>query len=101
MEFSKHGCLVTGLLEDLREGDVCRIEWKMVVNFPVEMAMLSGQNSRPRRGTNGISDTGIGKQHAHFGNPIDVGSFDQVIAVGRNRLIGMIIGHDENDVGAL
>ncbi|MEK0442639.1 MAG: hypothetical protein RL403_1617, partial [Bacteroidota bacterium] len=44
---------------------------------------------------------GIGKAHAHLGNAIDVGGLDESIAVSRDGLVGMVIGHDKDDVGPL
>ena len=36
-----------------------------------------------------------------FGNPVNVGGLDQVIAIGTDGLVGMIVRHDKDNVGAV
>lgn len=52
------------------------------------------------RGADGIGYAGIGKEHSHFGQSVDVWRLDQPLIICRNCLIGMVIGHDENDIGS-
>jgi len=47
MQLSKHGSLVSGLLEQLRESDLRGIKGKMVVDLSMQVAMLPGQDGGP------------------------------------------------------
>ena len=73
MEFTKHSRLIAIGLQQLGKGDIGSIKRKVVVDFPVEVAVLSSEDNRTRRRTNRIGDTGIGKEHAFFGNAVDIG----------------------------
>ncbi len=61
MQFAKHGCLVTGLLKKLREGNLCGIKRKTIVNLSMNVTMLTRKNSGSGWSTNRIGYTGIGK----------------------------------------
>ena len=91
VQLAEHGRLVAFFLQKLREGDVGSIERKVVVNFAVQVAVLARENNGTGRCTDRVSDTGIGKQHALFGNPVDIGRFNQLVGIGTNGLVGMII----------
>ena len=72
----------------------------MVVDFSVEMGVFSSQDSGARRSADGIGYTGICKQHTHPGYPVNVRCLDKFPVISRNGLVGMIIGHDEDDIGS-
>ena len=99
VQLAKHGRLVACLLKKLGKSNVGGIKGKVVVNFTVEVGVLAGENGGPAGCTDGIGHCGIRKEHAHLGDTVNIGSFDEAIAVGRNRLVGMVIRHDKDDVG--
>ena len=101
VEFAKHGRLVACLLKELGKGDVGGIEGKVVVDFTVEVGVLAGEDGGAAWRANGVGHRGIGKEHAHLCNAVDIGGLDETIAVGRNGLVGMVIGHDKDDIGPL
>ena len=68
-------------MKDLWKGNVRGIEWEMVVYFAVDVGVLSRKNDGPGRCTNGIGDTGVGEEHAHFGDAVNVGRFDQAVVI--------------------
>jgi hypothetical protein len=88
-------------MEDLRERYIGCVERKPVIDFTVDVAVLPGQDHCPGRTANGIGYTGIVEQHALVGNPVDVGCFYEMIRVGTDGLVRMIIRHDEKDIGWL
>ena len=64
------------------------------------MRMLTGEDHCPGRCADGVGDTGVGKQHTALGNAVNIGGAYQAGVVRRNGLIGMVVGHDEHDIGA-
>jgi hypothetical protein len=64
------------------------------------MIVLSGQDHGPTRSANAVGDEGAIKPHSLFRQPINVGRFVPIAAVRTDRLIGVVIGHDEQNVGA-
>ena len=98
VELTEHSGLITSLLKYLRESNLSRIKRKVIVDLTIDVSVLSSEDGRPGRRTNGIGHTGIGKQNPFFGNAINIGGFNQMIAIGANCLISVIIGHDEKNV---
>lgn len=98
MGLPEHGCLVSRCLNDLGKGHIGGVKLKMVVHLSVEMRMLSGQDGGATWGTDGIGHAGIGKQHAHFGNPVNIRRLDQCVVICGNGLVGMVIRHDKDDI---
>ena len=101
MQLSKHGCLVARFLKKLREGHIGRVKRKVIVHLAIQVGKLSGQDRSSTWRTDGIGHGGIGKQHPHRGDPINIWSFYQVIAVSQNGLISMVIRHNKNDIRTL
>jgi hypothetical protein len=99
MQFPEHGSLVPGLLEELGKGHLGGIKRETVVNLAMQVTMLSGQYGSPGRRADGICHAGIGKEHPFTGDPVNVWCLDQVILVSTDGLVGMIVRHDEYDVG--
>ena len=73
----------------------------MVINFTIEMGMFSCQDGGARRSADGIGHTGIRKEHTHPGDAVYVRRLNEFPVISRNGLVGMIIGHDEDDIGSL
>ena len=65
------------------------------------MGVLAGKDGGTAWRANGVGNRGIRKEHAHLSNAVNVGGLDEAIAVGRNGLVGMVIGHDKDDVRPL
>ena len=63
--------------------------------------MLPRLDDGPARTTEGIGHEAVVETDAFLGNPVEVGSgrdLTQSPAVGGNRLVGMIVGKDKDDV---
>ena len=90
--------LVTGLLQQLGKRGLAAVEPALVVVEAVLVAVLAGENARPARSANRIGDIAAVKPHPLGRNPVDVRRFVAIGAIGADRLVGMIIAHDEQDV---
>ncbi len=80
---------------------MCGIKGHPVVYFSIDMGMFTCKDCSPGGSTNGVGYTGIGKQHAFTGYPVDIRRFDQMIAVSTYGLVGMVVGHDKQDIWPL
>ena len=65
----------------------------------VDMVVGLGEDRRPARGTDRIRAEARIEAHAAVGEPIEVWRRVDLRAVGRDRMSGMVIAHDEDDVG--
>ena len=99
--FTNHGRLVTRLLELFWKIVLVPVKREHVVNLPVDETVLACQHNCPARSTNGVGDTGTGKDGTFPCQSVNVGSFVQSIAVGTDGLIAVVIRHDVDDVGPL
>ena len=99
MQLPEHGRLVTRLLKNLRKGNLGGIKGIVIIYFPINMGMFSGKYSGPGGCTDRIGNAGISEQHALLGQTINIWGLDQMITISTNGLIGMIIGHDKQEVG--
>lgn len=82
VEFAKHGRLVASLLKELGKGDVGSVKGEIVVDFAIEVGVLASEDGGAAWRANGVGDRGIGEEHAHLCNAVNVGGLDESIAVG-------------------
>lgn len=66
-----------------------------------EVGVEAGHDDAAAGGADGVSDEAVGEAGAALGEAIDVGGFVDLAAVGADGVGGVIVGHDEDDVGAL
>jgi hypothetical protein len=74
------------------------IEGHAVIDLAVDVGMFARKYGSPGRRADGIGNARVGKQHAFIGEAIDIGRLDQLVRIGADGLIGMIIGHDEKNI---
>ena len=76
---------------------------EVIVHEPVHMRVLASQDGGSGRAADGVSAVGSFKQHALFGDAIDVwggGDFVETSAISGNGFQRMVIGEDKYDIGA-
>lgn len=65
------------------------------------MAVFSSQQHRPARRANGIRAKTPVEAHTLVGDAIEIRRVIDAAAVAAQRLERVVVGHDEEDVGAL
>ena len=91
--------LVPGRLQELRKRLLGSVEPQSVVENSVQMAVLAGQDHGPARSANRVRHQSPVEPHPLSGDPIQVGRVVDHRAVCAERLIGMIVRENEEDVG--
>lgn len=67
----------------------------------IDMVVRSSQDRGPRRCADRVGDIAVVEHHTLHGEPIYVGRVIDARAVGTDGLGRMVVGKDEDDVGAL
>ena len=98
--FANHGRLVAGLLQQFGKGLLAPVKLIPIVAHTVQVAVFSGQNRGPAGCAKTISTKGVFKAHSFLCQSVDVGRFVNFASVGTDSIGGVIIGHDENDIGS-
>jgi hypothetical protein len=96
--------LVVGGLKHFREGRLRTVEPAVgVVVEAVEVVVLAGQDARPAGAADGVRDQAAVEPDALLADPVDVRGVDELprVAVGADRLVGVVVGEDQDDVGLL
>ena len=104
MPFSNHRGFIAGFLQDFWEGGLVAIESaEVIVHEPVHVRVLAGQDGGAGWAADGVTAVGSLKEHAFFGDAIDIwsgGDFVETSAVRGNGFQCMVIGEDKNNIGA-
>lgn len=97
------GCAVAGLLEVLGEEDGSLGDGALVVDHPVVVHVLAGQDGCPAGGAEGCADEGVGEVGSFLGEPVQGGSFQPLggIRVEAHEVVAMVIAEDEDNVGRI
>ncbi len=101
MDFPNHRGLVSVFPEYFLKLLLVVVEAAPVINLAVKVAVLTGQQGRPRRGTDGIGNIGPVENHALTGQPIDIRRQVFVFKpspVGTNGVYGMVIGENPENI---
>ncbi len=105
MPLADDGGLVARLLQEFGKGGlVDALELVAVAPEPVDVRVLAGLNDGSHRPTDRVGDHAAVKTHALVGELVEVGRADgilEVAVVGADRLVGVVICKDEDDVGPL
>ena len=96
-----HRRLVAGVVQQLGERLLVAVERARIVREAVHMAVLAREDAGPRGSRNGIGDVAALEEHAFARQTVEVGGFDQQAAVTAHGLRGVVVGHHDDDVGAL
>ena len=95
------GGLVAGGLEEFGVGLLRAVELVAVLAEAVDVAVLACEDDRAGWPADGVGDVTAVEAHAAIGDAVDVGGLVAVGAVGADGLVGVVVGHDEEDVGGL
>ena len=104
MPLADHGGMVSRFLHFLGKVLALCLDTSTKVVRVASMGVLTRDYSGPTGSTDGIRTKGILELHALLGEAIDGGrgiQLGQATAVGTDGLRGMVIRHDEQDIGLL
>ncbi|GEM_PF-1605810 len=95
------GGAVTGFLEVLREEDGSLGDGALVVDHPVVVHILAGEDGGPARGTEGGADEGVGEVSPFFGESVKGRGFQPLggILVEAHEVVAMVVAENEDNVG--
>jgi hypothetical protein len=99
MPLAEHDGLVAFGAEKLGKGLLASVKTVPVGAQAVEMGVLTGENNGPRRGADGISDKAVGEADTFLCDPVDVGSSVDLGSIGGDRVRGVIVREDKDNVG--
>ena len=96
-----HGCLVSGLLQELRKSLLVSVECAGIVGEPVHMTELSCQDAGSGRTGQCIDCIAIVEPHSFPGQTVHVRCLHEIPAIAGHGLGSVVIGHDEYYVRTL
>ena len=67
----------------------------------VDVVVGAGEDRRARGRADRVRDVAMLEPHAALGQPVDMGRVVDSCAIGRDGLRGVVVGHDEDDVGPI
>ena len=100
MIFAYEAGLIAVSLHVLWQGRLALVEAGEFVDA-VLVGVLAGPEDGSAGGANGVGDEGVGEAHAVASEAVEVGSggdFCEATAVGADRVGGVVVRHDEEDV---
>ena len=101
MVFAYKAGLVTVGLHVLGQRGLALIEAGKFVDA-VDVRVFAGPDNGPTGRADGVGDEGVGKAHAFAGETVEVGrwgDFCEASAVCADGVGGVVVRHDEEDVG--
>ncbi len=104
MPFADHGSLVTGLLHLFGEMLILGFNSATQIKNTVGVVVLSGHDASTTGGADRVGAERVLEQHAFLGQTIEVRRWVQIgkpTSIRTNRLAGVIIRHDEQDIGSI
>ncbi len=93
------GRLVARRPQELGKGRLASVEGDGVVADPVEVTVFPGQDDRPARGADAVRAEAVLEADALAGDPVDPRRPVESAPVAADGLGGVVVGHDEQDVG--
>lgn len=100
MPFADHGGLVAGGLEELGDGFTLWVQGVVEGVDAVLVTVLTGEDGGAGGGADGVGHEAVGEAGSLGGKAVDVGCAVDAAAVGGDGVGGVVVGHDEQDVGA-
>lgn len=94
------GRLVAGVAQEFRERRLRSVEGIAVGHQAVGVAVLTRQHGGPAGRADGIAAETPVEDHTLGSDAVDVGGLVDDRAVRADRLHGVVVGEDENDVGS-
>lgn len=98
MPFSDHAGVIAGGLQHLRDGWLRTVE-HIEDGCAVGVGILAGEHDGATRGADRVGDEGVIETHPPAGETIQVRRLIYLGAVGADRVLGVIIGKDEKNIG--
>ena len=98
MPFADDRRFVTVLTHQCLQGLLITVENMQVVAQTVGMTEFPGQHRRSTRRTDRVADERAIEAHAFAREAIDVRGLDEFRSVSADRLVSVIVGHDDNDI---
>ena len=102
--FSYDRCLIAAFLKELWKGLLVAIETVFVFHEPVEVRMLAGLDDGSAGSAEGVGHKAIVEAYALLGDTVEVrggGYLAQSTAVSGDRLVGMVVRKNEDNVRPL
>ena len=97
--FADHAGVVAGGLKQLRHRSLRAVE-AVEDGDSVPVGVCAGQHGGPARRADGVRDEGVPEEHSLPGEAVEVRGLVDARAVGGDRVSGVVVRHDEDDVGA-
>lgn len=100
MPLPNHGRLISSGLQMLRNIGHVLVDLAIQRHHAIDMVMRAGQNGSTRRCAYRVGHIAVIEQHSFLGDAIEVRRVVDSVAVRGYGFGGVVIGHDEQDVGA-
>lgn len=98
MPFANHARMISAGLQMFGHMITCSVE-AIEDRYSVEMGVLTSQQSRAARCANRVGNKRLGKPSTTLRKAINVGCLIYLGSISRNRVLGMVIGEDEQNIG--
>ena len=97
------GGAVAGLLEVLGKEDGSLGNGALVVDHPVVVHVLAGQDGGPAGGAERRADEGVSEVSSFLGEPVEGGGFQPLggIRVEAHEVVAMVVAENEDNVGRI
>ena len=99
MPLADEGRLIARRPKKLGEGLLRPVKNLGVVAYPVEMAVLSSEDSGPARSAYPVGAKAVVNPHPFPGDPVDVRGPVEAASITADGLCGVVVRHDEDDIG--
>ncbi len=86
-------------LQDRWERRLRPVENVAIVEYTVDVAVLSGKNDGAVGSANAVGTECVGESNAQLGDAVEVGLRIDLAAIATHRVRSVIVGHDEDEVG--
>ena len=93
-----HARVIARRLEVLRHRGLRAVE-AVEGRHAVEVAVLAGEDRRPAGAADRVDAEAVVEPHARLGQAIEVGRLVHPAAIGADGVRGVVVAHDEQDVG--
>lgn len=100
MPLPDHAGVIAPRLQVLGDGIAGAVEG-VEDRHAIFVGILAGEERGPARGTDRVGDKRIGEPGTGGGKPVEVRRRIHLRAIARDRMLGMVIGENKDDVGPL
>ena len=100
MPFADDGGLVANALQELGEVELAIVVARVQGGHAVDVIVRAGEDGRAGGAANGIGAKTVVKAHAALGDAVEVGRGVDAAAIATHGVGRVVVGHNEEDVGA-